>query len=110
MVAPDPEVRALIGTTGNQWARITVPSNDVILQSVVEPAPDEAMTEVAGTGRSQASVVAVLAAVVVGEAEEDENPANDPITTTTGTNATQTVRKRAGRLGDGGSAVEGRTR
>lgn len=108
MVAPDPEVRALIGTTGNQWARITVPSNDVMLQSMVEPATGEATTEVVGTGRSQASVVAALAVVVVGDAEDDEHPANDPATTTAGTNATQTVRKWARRLRDGRSGMEGR--
>jgi EmrB/QacA subfamily drug resistance transporter len=79
-----------------------------MLQSVVEPATDEAMSEVAGTGRSQASEVTALAVVVVGEVEDDEHPANDPAPTTAGTNATQIVRKRVGRLRAGRSAVEER--
>jgi len=96
-------------TAGNQWARITVPSNDVTLQSAVEPATGEAMTEAAGMGRLQDNVVAEPAAVV-GKAEEDEHPANDPATTAADTDVTQTVRKRAKRLRCGRSAAEVRIR
>jgi hypothetical protein len=100
-VAPDVGLEATVGTTGNQWARITVPSNDVMFQSVVDPATDEATRGVAGTGRLQDSVVPIPAVVVVGGAVADAHPAKDPTTRTPDTIAMAAIGNRMGRLRNG---------
>ena len=96
----------MIGTTGNQWARITVPSKDVMLQSVFDPGTGEATTEGVRTGRLQDTVVAAPAMVVVGDEEEDVHPVNDPAMTTADTSATKADRKMAEGLPMGRSASE----
>ncbi len=60
--------------TGNQWARMTVPSNEVMFQSVVDPATGVALTGLAGSGRLHVVGSAEAAVVVVDDAD-DEQPA-----------------------------------
>jgi len=75
--------------TGNQWARITVPSKEVTLQSVGVPGTGAATTATDEIGRWQAVVMAgrglaveevVEGLVVAGVAEDEEQPASDPRT------------------------------
>jgi hypothetical protein len=69
-------------SSGNQWARMTVPSKDVTFQSVVDPGTGVAGTGVAGSPRWHVADVVVAAVdVVVDAVEEDEQPVRVPMST-----------------------------
>jgi len=99
---------ALVGTAENQWARISVPSKEVMLQSVFEPGTGEATTDEFGTGRLQDSVVATPTLVVAGDDDDDVHPANDPAKTRADTIAMPAVRTGVWRDRTGRSVFEGR--
>ena len=70
--------------SGNQWARMIVPSNDVMSQSLVDPGTGVAVTGVDGSPRWHvAAVVAAVPRVVVEEAEDEEQPAREAARTST---------------------------
>src|ERR1700675_1670402 len=76
-----------------------------MFQSVVEPATAVAGTGVEGAGRLHEVTVAALPAVVVGEADDDEQAVSAPATT----RATSTAAAGRRRRGDGAGAGGGRS-
>jgi EmrB/QacA subfamily drug resistance transporter len=81
---------------------MTVPSNEVMFQSVVDPATGVALTGLAGSGRLH-EVESAEAAVVVVDDADDEHPARVATTTRASSTAAATGR----RCRDGCSVAEG---
>ena len=92
---------AVAPATGNQWARILVPSNEVIVQSEATPGTGVALTGLA-TGRWQAGgfhEALELAAPAVDDAETAEAAASSEPTSATLSRRMGASRSRGRRSG-----------